>query len=81
MSTKSRSGQAIPHELTGTGRMLHETAVRDGQQRLAWGLTHLFGQAECPGSGSVFGIADEHAATNAPAPWDFALAEAAGAGR
>ncbi|MEU8445923.1 hypothetical protein AB0F05_36500 [Streptomyces microflavus] len=72
---------AIPHELTGTGRMLHETAVRDGQQRLAWGLTPLFGQAECPGCGSVFGIADEHAATNAPAPCDFALAEAAGAGR
>ncbi|MFF7492868.1 hypothetical protein [Streptomyces rubiginosohelvolus] len=63
---------AVPHELTGTGRMLHESAVRDGQQRFAWGLTHLFGQAECPGCGSVFGIADEYAAANAPAPWDFA---------
>ncbi|MGW7310213.1 hypothetical protein ACWGI1_32210 [Streptomyces sp. NPDC054835] len=63
---------AVPHELTGTGRMLHESAVRDGQQQLAWGLTHLFGQAECPGCGSVFGIADEYAAANAPAPWDFA---------
>ncbi|MGW4685622.1 hypothetical protein ACWEPM_12065 [Streptomyces sp. NPDC004244] len=63
---------AVPHELTSTGRMLHELAVRDGQQRLAWGLTHLFGQAECPGCGSVFGIADEYAAANAPAPWDFA---------
>ncbi|MFF4185415.1 hypothetical protein ACFYZ9_19675 [Streptomyces sp. NPDC001691] len=62
---------AVPHELTGIGRMLHESAVRDGQQRLAWGLTHLFGQAECPGCGSVFGVADEYAAAHAPAPWDF----------
>ncbi|MFI8423497.1 hypothetical protein [Streptomyces sp. NPDC085479] len=67
---------ADPHALTGTGRMLHETAVRDGQQRLAWGLTHLFGRAECPGCGSVFGIADEYAATDAPAPWDFARGHA-----
>ncbi|MCX0241909.1 hypothetical protein [Streptomyces drozdowiczii] len=52
--------------------MLHETAVRDGQQRLAWGLKHLFDQAECPGRGSVFGIAGEYAAASAPAPWDFA---------
>ncbi|MET9403558.1 hypothetical protein [Kitasatospora sp. NPDC002965] len=64
---------ATPHELTGTGRMLHESAVRDGQQQLAWGLTHLFGRAECPGCGSVFGIADEYEAANAPARWNFAL--------
>ena len=63
---------AVPYELIGTGRMLHESAVRDGQKRLAWGLTHLFGRAECPGCGSVFGIADEYAAAHAPAPWDFA---------
>ncbi|MFD9112039.1 hypothetical protein [Streptomyces bottropensis] len=73
MSTRSRSGQlAVPHKLTGAGRMLHESAVRDGQQRLAWVLTHLFGQSECPGCGSFFGIADEYAAAHAPAPWDFA---------
>ncbi|MFJ5019324.1 hypothetical protein [Streptomyces griseoluteus] len=63
---------AVPHELTGAGRILHESAVRGGQHRLAWGLTHLFGRAECTGCGSVFGIADEYAAANAPAPWDFA---------
>ncbi|MBM9624524.1 hypothetical protein [Streptomyces zhihengii] len=63
---------AVPRELTGTGRMLHESAVRDGQQRLAWGLTHLFGRAECPGCGSAFGIADEYAAANALALGDFA---------
>ncbi|MFC5665986.1 hypothetical protein ACFP3U_23785 [Kitasatospora misakiensis] len=63
---------ATPHELAGTARMLHESAVRDGQQRLAWGLTHLFGRAECPGCGSVFGIADEYEAANTPAPWHFA---------
>ncbi|RSO09994.1 hypothetical protein DMH26_00385 [Streptomyces sp. WAC 05379] len=63
---------AVPHELTGTGRTLHESAVRDGQQRLAWGLTHLFGHAECPGCGSIFGIADEYEAADAPAQWDFA---------
>ncbi|MFD9117481.1 hypothetical protein [Streptomyces bottropensis] len=63
---------AVPHKLTGAGRMLHESAVRDGQQRLAWGLTHLFGQSECPGCGSVFGIAEEYAAAHAPAPWAFA---------
>ncbi|MFJ6436203.1 winged helix-turn-helix domain-containing protein [Streptomyces sp. NPDC091416] len=39
-------------------------------------LTHLFGKAECPRYGSVFGIADECAAANAPAPWDFARGHA-----
>ncbi|WP_043463933.1 hypothetical protein [Kitasatospora sp. MBT66] len=62
---------AASHELTGIGRTLCELAVRDGQQELAWGLTHLFGRAECPGCGSVFGIADEYEAANAPAPWNF----------
>ncbi|MEV0192215.1 hypothetical protein AB0I39_27235 [Kitasatospora purpeofusca] len=63
---------AAPQELTGTGRMLHELALRDGRQQLAQGLTHLFGRAECPECGSVFGIADEYEAASAPTPWDFA---------
>ncbi|GHF77815.1 hypothetical protein GCM10018790_64920 [Kitasatospora xanthocidica] len=63
---------ATADTLTDVGRMLHELAERDGQTTLAWGLTHLFGRAECPRCGSVFGIASEYEAANAPAPWDFA---------
>ncbi|MEV7777146.1 hypothetical protein [Kitasatospora sp. NPDC088351] len=63
---------ATAHELSGVGRMLHELAVRDGRTRLAWGLTYLFGRAECPGCKSVFGIAEEYEAVNAPISWDFA---------
>ncbi|MFF8271540.1 hypothetical protein ACF059_29775 [Streptomyces sp. NPDC016562] len=57
--------------LTGAGTMLHELAERDSQTRLAWGLTYLFGRAECPGCESIFGIASEYEAANAPAPRDF----------
>ncbi|WP_329176978.1 hypothetical protein [Streptomyces sp. NBC_01477] len=63
---------AAPHELSGVGKMLHELVARDDQTRLAWGLTHLFGRAECPGCGSVFGIGEEYEAANAPIPWGFA---------
>ncbi|MEU2631059.1 hypothetical protein [Kitasatospora sp. NPDC007106] len=63
---------ATADALTSVGRMLHELAERDEQTKLAWGLTHLFGRAECPGCGSVFDIASEYEAANAPAPWDFA---------
>ncbi|MCQ4211460.1 hypothetical protein [Streptomyces longispororuber] len=57
---------ASPGELTGTGRRMHETVVRDGQGTLADGIAHLFGRAECPRCASVFTIADEYAAANRP---------------
>lgn len=60
---------AAPGELTGTGRWMHRTAVRDGQDALADGIAHLFGKAECPGCASVFGIADEYTAANRPVLW------------
>ncbi|MFD5617096.1 hypothetical protein [Streptomyces yangpuensis] len=53
-------------ELSGTGRWMHETAVRDGQEALADGIAHLFGRAECPRCASVFAIADEYASANRP---------------
>ncbi|MET8969724.1 hypothetical protein [Streptomyces hydrogenans] len=52
--------------LSGTGKWMHELAVRDGQEVLAEGISYLFGQAECPGCGSVFPVADEYAAANRP---------------
>lgn len=57
---------ASPEELSGPGRWMHETAVRDGEVVLADGITHLFGQAECPRCASVFNIADEYASSNRP---------------
>ncbi|MFD7731620.1 hypothetical protein ACFV6F_14685 [Kitasatospora phosalacinea] len=60
-----------PDDLTGAGQTLHELAERDGQTRLAWGFTYLFGRAECPNCGSLFNIAEEYEAENAPNPWDF----------
>lgn len=53
-------------ELDGMGRWMYNLAVRDGQDRLAEGITYLMGRAECPGCASVFGIADEYAAANLP---------------
>ncbi len=52
--------------LSGTGRRMYETVVRDGQTVLADGIAHLFGQAECPRCASVFGIADEYEASHRP---------------
>lgn len=52
--------------LSGTGRWMHETVVRDGQVVLADGIAHLFGRAECPRCASVFDIADEYEASNRP---------------
>lgn len=57
---------ASPEALSGLGRWMHETAVRDGHEALADGVAHLFGRAECPQCASVFGIADEYAAANRP---------------
>ncbi|WP_437052355.1 hypothetical protein [Streptomyces sp. enrichment culture] len=52
--------------LSRTGRWMHETALRDGQDALADGITYPFGQAECPRCASVFTIADEYASSNRP---------------
>ncbi|MFF2329574.1 MULTISPECIES: hypothetical protein [unclassified Streptomyces] len=57
---------ASPEGLSGIGRWMHETAVRDGEVVLADGITYLFGQAECPRCASVFDIADEYASSNRP---------------
>ncbi|MGA5069074.1 hypothetical protein ACPB9E_35790 [Streptomyces exfoliatus] len=57
---------ASPEGLSGIGRWMHETAVRDGKAGLADGIAHLFGQAECPRCASVFNIADEYASFNRP---------------
>ncbi len=58
---------AVAEELTGTGRWMHRTAVRDGQETLADGIAHLFGDAQCPVCASVFNIADEYTHANRPA--------------
>jgi hypothetical protein len=51
---------AAAEELTGTGRRMHQTTVRDGQEVLANGIAHLFGKAECSRCASVFTVADEY---------------------
>lgn len=53
-------------ELSGVGRWMYEIAVRDGEDVLAEGISHLFGKAECPSCASVFTIADEYEAANCP---------------
>ncbi|MEU6666058.1 hypothetical protein [Streptomyces sp. NPDC046727] len=53
-------------EPTGTGRWMHETAVRDGREALADGISYLFGRAVCPGCVSVFDVADEYTSANRP---------------
>jgi len=57
---------AAGEELTGIGRWMHQTTVRDGQEVLANGITHLFGEAECPSCASVFTVADEYTSANCP---------------
>lgn len=62
-----RALKPVPaEELSSTGCWMYETAVRDGEFVLADGITHLFGQAECPSCASVFNIADEYASSNRP---------------
>ena len=58
---------ASPERLSGVGRWMHETTVRDEEARLADGIAHLFGRAECPRCACVFTIADEYAAAHRPA--------------
>ena len=50
--------------LVGVARQMYDLANRDEQQRLAEGLTYLFGQAECPRCADVFAIAESYAAAN-----------------
>ncbi|WP_033441258.1 hypothetical protein [Saccharothrix sp. NRRL B-16314] len=57
---------ASADELSGIGRWMHETAVRDGEEALAGGLAHLFGKAECPSCACVFDIATEYTWANRP---------------
>ncbi|MFJ3820754.1 hypothetical protein [Streptomyces nodosus] len=58
--------QASPEGLSGIGRWMHETAVRDGREALADGIAHLFGKGECPRCASVFNIAEEYTSANRP---------------
>ncbi|MGW6985440.1 hypothetical protein ACWGE1_39275 [Streptomyces sp. NPDC054932] len=57
---------ASPEDLSGTGRWMYETAVRDGRDVLADGITRLFGRAECPRCASVFTVAEAYTAANRP---------------
>ncbi|CAL9332929.1 hypothetical protein SUDANB106_00110 [Streptomyces sp. enrichment culture] len=57
---------ASPAELRGVGRWMYDTAVRDGQAGIAWGITYLFGRAQCPRCGAVFTIAEEYTSANLP---------------
>ncbi|MGE7391818.1 hypothetical protein ACQKM2_40765 [Streptomyces sp. NPDC004126] len=57
---------AAAEGLTGTGKWMYEMAVRDGEEVLADGISHLFGHAECPGCASVFNVADEYTSANRP---------------
>ncbi len=57
---------AARDELTGTGRWMYETAVQAGREKVAEGIAYLFGRAECPLCGSVFGVADEYTGANRP---------------
>ncbi|MFF4922470.1 hypothetical protein ACFY4B_17985 [Kitasatospora sp. NPDC001261] len=59
---------AAGEELSGTGRWMHDTAVRDGQEALAAGIRYLFGRAECPRCASLFTIADEYTSAECPGP-------------
>ncbi|MFS0697187.1 hypothetical protein [Streptomyces nitrosporeus] len=52
--------------LSGTGRWMHETAVRDRRKALADGIASLFGKAECPRCAGVFDIAAEYTSANRP---------------
>ncbi|XVU20992.1 hypothetical protein ACQPZJ_27400 [Actinoplanes sp. CA-054009] len=57
---------AVPGELNGIGRWMHDSAVTGGDMLLADGLTYLFGQATCCSCGSTFNLADWLEAENSP---------------
>ncbi|MFI9468579.1 hypothetical protein ACIHBQ_14035 [Streptomyces sp. NPDC052492] len=60
---------ADPAALSGVGRRMHATAVRDGQGPFADGIAHLFGHADCPHCACVFDIAEEYTSANRPVMW------------
>jgi hypothetical protein len=47
---------AASDHLQGAEGRLHDAAVRDDHPRLAWGLRHVFGDAECGTCGAVFSV-------------------------
>ncbi|WP_405458365.1 hypothetical protein OG786_14895 [Streptomyces sp. NBC_00101] len=57
---------ASAEQLSGAGRWMYDTVVRDGRRKLAEGIAHLFGKAVCPCCASVFGVAEEYAAAYLP---------------
>ncbi|MEV0900376.1 hypothetical protein [Actinoplanes sp. NPDC049802] len=57
---------ALPEELPGIGRWMHDTAVTGGDMLLAEGLTYLFGQATCGLCSSTFNLSDWIEAENSP---------------
>lgn len=57
----------VAGELSSTARWMHETALGNGWEWMAEGLTYLFGHAECPDCSSTFTIADQYTAENDPA--------------
>lgn len=61
--------ELLPAQVEGVpdpGRWMHATAVCDGQQRIAEGIRHLFGRAECPTCASAFSVADAYTSANLP---------------
>ncbi|MEU6865834.1 hypothetical protein ABZ924_21670 [Streptomyces sp. NPDC046876] len=57
---------AVETELAGTGRWMHQTTLRDGQDALARGISYLFGTAECPDCASLCNVAKEYTIDNRP---------------
>jgi hypothetical protein len=55
-----------PGHLSGIARWMYDAAFASGEVMLAWGLTHLFGDAECPRCGSIFNVAEWYEAENGP---------------
>ncbi|RFS81611.1 hypothetical protein D0T12_30400 [Actinomadura spongiicola] len=47
---------ASPDDLGHVQRHLHHAAVRDARPRLAWGLTHVFGDATCGTCDAAFSV-------------------------
>ncbi|MEV5009889.1 hypothetical protein [Streptomyces sp. NPDC055692] len=50
---------ALPENLEGPARQLHDAAFEAGAERVAVGLTHLFGRATCEECGAEFSIAEQ----------------------
>ncbi|MER6470956.1 hypothetical protein [Streptomyces collinus] len=50
---------ALPDDLDGPARQLYGAAYEAGAERVAVGLTHLFGSATCAECGSEFSVAEQ----------------------